>query len=361
MWVLKKNVLVKIFNRFLMDLASPSNLLWFWNFGFILGIALVIQVMRGVLLALYYNDSVNYAFYSVIYLILEVENGYEIRFVHSTGARLIFFLVYIHMGRGIWFKSYLLFWVWLSGAIIFLILMLISFLGYVLPWGQISFWAATVITNLIYVVPYIGGIALEWIWGGFRIGGATLSRFFAFHYMLPMVLMALRVIHLVFLHSNGRRNSLGVTSINDKIEFHWFYTLKDLYSFLLLILFYSLVLLLIPYIFIDSENFLFVDIIKTPEHIKPEWYFLFAYCILRRVPNKLGGVVGLVIRIVILILIPLITNKYYKFNTFIRSYMVVFHYLVFLILTWLGGCVVEWPYRSLGGLIRVLYFILFFF
>lgn len=360
MWTLKKNYLVQILNYFLLDLASPRNLLRFWNFGFILGISIVIQVLRGFLLSLYYNDSVNYAFYSVMYLILEVENGYELRFIHSRGARLLFFLIFIHIGRRVWFKSYYILEVWESGVIIFLILIIVSFLGYVLPWGQMSFWAATVITNSLYVIPYVGGDVLEWVWGGFRVGAPTLSRFFILHYIFPFVILVLRLIHLVFLHVNGRSNSLGVTSINDKVEFHRFYLLKDLVSFSLILFMFRMFLLLIPFIFIDSENFLFVDIIKTPEHIKPEWYFLFAYCILRRIPNKLGGVIGLVIRIVILILLPLITRRYFKFNDYLNSYLVVFHYLVFAILTWLGGCVAEWPYRSLGGLIRMLYFMLFF-
>jgi len=360
MWVIKKNYLVQIFNYFLVDLARPRNLLWFWNFGFMLGICIVIQVLRGFLLSLYYNDSVINAFTSVVYIISEVENGYEIRFIHSRGARLLFFLIFIHIGRGLWYKSYYLLEVWETGSLILLILIIVSFLGYVLPWGQISFWAATVITNLIYVIPYVGGLVLEWVWGGFRVGGPTLSRFFILHYIFPFVILVLRLVHLLFLHVNGRRNALGVTSMNDKVEFHWFYTLKDLACFLILMLLFILLILLIPFVFIDSENFLFVNIIKTPEHIKPEWYFLFAYCILRSVPNKLGGVIGLVMRIVIFILLPLITKGYFKFNDFLRSYLVVFHFLVFFLLTWLGGCLVEWPYRSLGGLRSLLYFVLFF-
>ena len=360
MWVVKKSYVVQILNYFLLDLARPINLLWFWNFGFILGISIVVQVVRGFLLSLYYNDSVHYAFHSVMYLILEVENGYEIRFIHSRGARLLFFLIFIHIGRRIWFKSYYIIEVWETGCVIFLLLIIVSFLGYVLPWGQMSFWAATVITNLLYVVPYVGGSLLEWVWGGFRVGAPTLSRFFILHYLFPFVILLLRLLHLVFLHVNGRRNSLGVTSINDKVEFHWFYLLKDLVSFIILILIFILLLLLTPFIFIDSENFLFVDIIKTPEHIKPEWYFLFAYCILRRVPNKLGGVIGLLIRILILILVPLLTQNFFKFHDFLNYYLTTFHFIVFGMLTWLGGCVVEWPFRALGGLIRLLYFILFF-
>lgn len=360
MWVLKKNYLVQMLNYFLLDLASPRNLLWFWNFGFILGISIVIQVFRGFLLSLYYNDSVNYAFYSVSYLILEVENGYEIRFIHSRGARILFFLIFIHIGRSLWYKSYYIIEVWEIGVLIFLLLIGVSFLGYVLPWGQISFWAATVITNLLYVIPYVGGIILEWVWGGFSVGGPTLSRFFILHYILPFVILVLSLVHLGFLHEHGSSNSLGVRTINDKVEFYWFYLLKDLVSFLVLLIFFVLILLLIPFIFIDSENFLFVDIIKTPEHIKPEWYFSFAYCILRSVPNKLGGVIGLLIRIVILAFLPFLVKNYVKFNDVVGNFITVFHFLIFCILTWLGGCVVEWPYRSLGGLVRVLYFVLFF-
>ena len=306
--------------------------------------------------------NLNLAFKSVEHIMRDVNFGWFIRYLHSNGASMFFFVVYIHVFRGLFYNSFIYprAIVWMIGIIILLLMILTAFLGYVLPWGQISFWAATVITNLLYVIPYVGGAVLEWVWGGFRVGGPTLSRFFILHYIFPFVILVLRIIHLIFLHSNGRRNSLGVTSINDKVEFHWFYLLKDLVSFLVLILFFSLILLLIPFVFIDSENFLFVDIIKTPEHIKPEWYFLFAYCILRRVPNKLGGVIGLVIRIVILILLPLITKRYFKFNDTIRSFIVVFHYVVFFMLTWLGGCVVEWPYRRIGGLIRVLYFVLFF-
>ena len=303
--------------------------MWFWNFGFILGISMVIQVISGFLLSLYYNDSVNYAFYSVNYLILEVENGYEFRFIHSRGASLLFFLIFIHIGRRIWYKSYYIMEVWESGTVIFLILIMVSFLGYILPWGQMSFWAATVITNLLYVIPYIGGSVLEWVWGGFSVGGPTLSRFFILHYIFPFVILVLRLVHLMFLHENGRSNSLGVSSINDKVEFHWFYLLKDIVSFLLLMLFFVLILLLIPFVFMDSENFLFVDIMKTPEHIKPEWYFLFAYCILRSVPNKVGGVIGLVIRIVVLIFLPLITKKYFKYNDFIRFVFSSFSFCYF--------------------------------
>jgi len=213
--------------------------------------------------------------------------------------------------------------------LIFLILIGVSFLGYVLPWGQISFWAATVITNLLYVIPYIGGIVLEWVWGGFSVGGPTLSRFFILHYILPFVILVLRLVHLAFLHENGRRNSLGIRTENDKVEFHWYYLLKDLVSFLVLILFFVLILLLLPFIFIDSENFLFVDIMKTPEHIKPEWYFLFAYCILRSVPNKLGGVIGLLMRIVVLALLPFISKNYIKYQDYFRNFLIVFHFMIF--------------------------------
>jgi len=221
-----------------------------------------------------------------------------------------------------------------------------------------SFWAATVITNLLIVVPYIGLDLVEWVWGASSVGGPLLSRFFVLHYLLPFVILILSVLHLLFLHDGGRSNPLGVSTKLDKIEFHWFYSLKDGVSIIVMVFFFLLLFLLLPYVFIDSENFLFVDSLKTPEHIKPEWYFLFAYCILRRVPNKLGGVIGLAMRIVILMLIPFSKSKQFKFNNRFGLFICVMFFIVFLILTWLGGCIVEWPYDILGKIISVLYFIL---
>jgi len=224
-----------------------------------------------------------------------------------------------------------------------------------------SFWAATVITNLLYVVPYIGEEFVQWVWGGFSVGGPTLSRFFILHYLLPFVVLGLRVVHLLLLHEGGSRNPLGVLSNLDKVEFHWFYTLKDMISFILVGAGFIFIILLLPFIFIDAENFLFVDSLKTPEHIKPEWYFLFAYCILRSVPNKVGGVVGLLIRIIVLILLPFVKGGITKVQTYLDKFLVVSLIRVFIMLTWLGGCLVEWPYDFLGKIISVLYFFLIFF
>lgn len=360
MWVLKKNSLVSLVNGFLLDLAAPSNLLWFWNFGFLLRLVMVIQVVRGFMLALYYNDRVNLAFDSVIYITNEVEFGNLVRFFHSRGARVLFFSIYIHIGRGIWYKSYYYLEVWRRGIVLFLLLIIVSFLGYVLPWGQMSFWAATVITNLLYVVPYIGGSLLEWVWGGFRVGGPTLSRFFILHYLFPFGILLLILVHLILLHEHGSRNRLGVSSINDKVEFHWFYVIKDLVSFVVVVMFFILLLLLVPFVFIDAENFLVVNIMKTPEHIKPEWHLPFAYCISRRIPNKLGGVIGLLIRVLIVWVLPWLIKSEMKYNSLVGRIVVVFQFVIFFILTWLGGCVVDWPYRSLGGIVRVIYFVLFF-
>ena len=359
MWLLKKGKIFSYLGDFLVDLARPSGLLWFWNFGFILSISIVVQVVSGFLLALYYNDVVVNSFNSVVYLILEVEFGYKLRFFHSTGARLLFFLIYVHIGRRVWFKSYYFISVWNSGVVMFLLLIVVSFLGYVLPWGQMSFWAATVITNLLYVVPYFGEELVRWVWGGYRVRGPTLMRFFVFHYLLPFFILLIRIIHLLFLHSHGSRNPLGVRRANDKVEFHWVYRVKDVVFYLFIFLFFLVLVFIFPYMFIDEENFLFVDVIKTPEHIKPEWYFSFAYCILRRVPRKVGGVVGLVIRVMVMFIFPFIKSRFWKWRIRLRLGLVVFHYVVFFILIWLGGCVVEWPYRFLGGVFSVMYFLFF--
>lgn len=359
MWV-KNLFLIKVLNSFLSDLATPKNLLWWWNFGFTSGISILIQVFRGLILALLYCDYVNYAFISAEYLIDEINNGYTLRLIHPRGARMLFSLIFTHIGRRLWYKSFIILEVWSTGVIIFLVLMIVSFLGYVLPWGQISFWAATVITNLLYVTPYLGSQLLEVVWGGFRVGGPTLSRFFILHYTIPFVILLIRVIHLVFLHLSGSSNPIGIITRSEKIELYWYFFLKDLYFIFLVVIIFEFVLFLSPFFFIDSENFLVVDFIKTPEHTKPERYFLFAYCISRRVPNKAGGVLGLVIRILILFLVPFVAHRRLKFVDIYSVYRKVFLFLSLIMLTWLGGCLVEWPHRNLGMIISAIYFMIIF-
>lgn len=347
--------MVKIANSFLLDLASPKNLLWWWNFGFTLGTSIIIQAPSGLMLALSYCDSLNYASFSVQHTTDEIERGRISRFIHPRGARVLFFSIFTHVGRRIWFKSYFIKEVWMTGVVIFLILIMVSFIGHVLPWGQISFWAATAITNLLHVSPYMGKESLEWAWGGSRVGGSTLSRFSIPHHIPPSVTLILRPAHLVYLHVEGRRNPVGLSSGLEKVEFYWYFMLKDLVFFIFFVPTPSLTIMPIPFIFMDVENFLVVDSIKTPEHIKPEWHSLSAYRTLRSVPNKVGGVIGLVIRTSILFLTP--HTKILKLKL-VDLYVLIINIILFLsstILTWLGGCIVEWPFNSIGMIVSLIY------
>ena len=353
---LKNFYLVEAFNSFLSDLATPKNLLWWWNFGPTLGIFIIIQVFSGLISALFYCDYVNYAFISVEYLIDEINNGYILRFVHSRGARILSSLIFIHTGRRMRYKSLIMLEVWVIGALIFLILIMVPFSGYVLPWGQTSFWAATVITNLPYVIPYFGRELLEIVWGGFRVGGPTLSRFFTLHYITPFTTLPMSITHLIFSHLCGSRNPIGIPTATEKTELYWYFFLKDLHFIFLVVAVFEVVLFLFPHFFMDSENFLVADFTKTPEHIKPEWYFLFAYCILRSVPNKVGGAIGLLIRTLVLFFTPLLISANMKFADSVGALSKIRSPIRFTTLTRSGGCLVEWPLRRLGISVRVCHF-----
>ena len=356
--VIKHNPTLKIANRSLINLPSPININSWWNFGSILGVYLIIQIISGIFLSLHYCPNINIAFERVIHIIKDVNLGWLIRLIHINGASLYFIAIYLHVGRGIYYHSFKSTPVWIIGVIIILISIATAFLGYVLPWGQISFWGATVITNLLSAIPYIGQIIVEWIWGGFSIDNATLNRFYSFHFILPLIIIVLVIIHLFFLHLNGSNNPLGTNRNKYKIPFHLYFTVKDILGFIIIIIVHFLIIIQYPYILGDPDNFIYANSISTPVHIKPEWYFLFAYSILRAIPNKLGGVIGLVISILILIILPftkiyyIISSKFYPTNQFIFWRFVS----LFILLTWSGGKHIEYPYKELSQVFTTLYF-----
>lgn len=357
----KSHPILKIINNTIVDLPSPINLSIWWNFGSLLGLCLGVQVFSGLFLAIHYTCCVEMAFDSVIHIIRDVNYGWVLRYTHANGASFFFICLYFHIARGIYYKSYIIIETWNVGVILLFLVMATAFVGYVLPWGQISFWGATVITNLVSAIPYIGEIVVYWVWGGFSVDNATLSRFFCFHFLLPFVLIGLVILHLLFLHQSGRNNPLGVNSDLNKIPFHQYYSFKDLFGFFLLILLLIEISLLYPNILGDSENFIPANPLVTPLHIKPEWYFLFAYAILRSIPRKLGGVLSLVISILILVFLPFLHIKGCSsciYNIFIQ---VNFWFIVgcFFLLTWIGGCPVEYPYESLGQGLRIIWFRVF--
>nr|AIM56861.1 cytochrome b [Papilio polytes] len=305
----KTHPLFKIINNSLIDLPSPSNISSWWNFGSLLALCLIIQILTGLFLTMYYTANIELAFYSVNYICRNVNYGWLIRTLHANGASFFFICIYLHIGRGIYYESFNLKYTWMVGIIILFILMATAFMGYVLPWGQMSFWGATVITNLLSAIPYLGSMLVNWIWGGFAIDNATLTRFYSFHFLFPFIILMLTMIHLLFLHQTGSNNPLGMNSNLDKIPFHPFFTFKDLIGFILLLSLLSMLTLTNPYLLGDPDNFTPANPLVTPIHIQPEWYFLFAYAILRSIPNKLGGVIALIMSILILIILPLTFNK----------------------------------------------------
>nr|ALO76975.1 cytochrome b [Malachiinae sp. GENSP01] len=353
--------LISIVNNSLIDLPSPSNISSMWNFGSLLGLCLSIQILTGIFLAMHYCPNINMAFFSVIHICRDVNFGWLIRTMHANGASFFFICLYLHIGRGIYFNSFKLIHTWMIGVTIFFITMATAFLGYVLPWGQMSFWGATVITNLISAIPYLGTYIVQWIWGGFAIDNATLTRFFTLHFLMPFVIIALVIIHLLFLHQTGSTNPLGTNSNLDKIPFHPFFSFKDIVGFLIMIFILSLLTLISPYYLGDPDNFTPANPMVTPTHIKPEWYFLFAYAILRSIPNKLGGVIALVMSIAILYFLPFIyklnMNNYYPQSKILFWIFT----MIIVLLTWIGGCPVEYPYIIIGQILTILYFSYFIF
>jgi len=358
------NKLIKIIKLSLLNLPTPINISYWWNYGSLLGIFLTIQIIRGFFLSLHYCPNIIYAFNRIIYIIQNISNGWLIHNIHINGATFFFICIYIHISRGIFYKSFQLFNTWIIGISIFIVSIATAFLGYVLPWGQISFWGATVITNLISTIPYIGNIIVMWVWGGFSINNATLNRFFSLHFIIPFIILLLIIIHLFFLHSTGSTNPLGVNRNIFKIPFHIYFTFKDLLGFILFILIFSLIILQYPYIFRDPDNFTPANPIITPIHIQPEWYFLFAYAILRSIPNKLGGVLALLISIIILYILPLIiSSKNSNSISFhpINQYLYWIFINVFILLTWSGAQPIELPFIIISQFLSIIYFRFFIF
>nr|BAJ06020.1 cytochrome b [Lepus brachyurus] len=354
----KTHPLLKIVNHSLIDLPAPSNISAWWNFGSLLGLCLLIQILTGLFLAMHYTSDTATAFSSVTHICRDVNYGWLIRYLHANGASMFFICLYMHVGRGIYYGSYTYLETWNIGIILLFAVMATAFMGYVLPWGQMSFWGATVITNLLSAIPYIGATLVEWIWGGFSVDKATLTRFFAFHFILPFIIAALVMIHLLFLHETGSNNPSGIPSDSDKIPFHPYYTIKDLLGFLSLILLLLLLVLFSPDLLGDPDNYTPANPLNTPPHIKPEWYFLFAYAILRSIPNKLGGVLALVLSILILAIMPLLHMSKQRSMMFRPISQILFWVLVadLLTLTWIGGQPVEHPFITIGQVASILYF-----
>nr|WEP24860.1 cytochrome b [Idiocerus sp.] len=357
----KKNELFKIINYSIVDLPTPVNLSYWWNFGSILGMCLMIQLISGIMLSMHYTANVDMAFNSVSHISRDVNYGWLMRTIHSNGASLFFMMMYNHTGRGIYYGSYKFINTWYMGIIIMLMTMATAFLGYVLPWGQMSFWGATVITNLLSAIPYIGNMLVNWLWGGFAVDNATLSRFFSLHFMLPFIIAMLTIIHLFFLHMTGSNNPIGIKSEVDKIPFHPYFSIKDSLGFAITLTLLLTLNMAEPFMLSDPDNFTPANPMVTPVHIQPEWYFLFAYAILRSIPNKLGGVMALFLSILILMVLPLSMKMKFKGLSFYPLSQIMFWLFIctVILLTWIGSRPVEDPYTNTGMLLTLIYFLYF--
>nr|YP_138278.1 cytochrome b [Hyla chinensis]AAT07872.1 cytochrome b [Hyla chinensis] len=357
----KTHPMLKIINSSFIDLPAPSNLSSWWNYGSLLGVCLILQIATGLFLAMHYTADTSMAFSSVAHICRDVNNGWLLRNLHANGASFFFICIYLHIGRGMYYGSFLFKETWNIGVILLFLVMATAFVGYVLPWGQMSFWGATVITNLLSAAPYIGTELVQWIWGGFSVDNATLTRFFTFHFILPFIIAGASMIHLLFLHQTGSSNPTGLNSNPDKIPFHAYYSYKDAFGFAFMLALLAALSTFAPNILGDPDNFTPANPLVTPPHIKPEWYFLFAYAILRSIPNKLGGVLALLFSIMILFLLPILHTSNQRTTTFRPLAKLLFWALVAntMILTWIGGQPVEDPFIMIGQLASIIYFCIF--
>nr|YP_003433712.1 cytochrome b [Arcyptera coreana]ADB83325.1 cytochrome b [Arcyptera coreana] len=353
-----KHPLIKIMNNSLIDLPAPTNISFWWNFGSLLGLCLMIQIITGLFLAMHYTPNIEMAFSSLVHICRDVNNGWIIRTLHANGASMFFICIYLHVGRGIYYNSFMYMHTWIIGTVILFLVMATAFMGYVLPWGQMSFWGATVITNLLSAIPYFGPDLVQWVWGGFAVDNATLNRFFTFHFVLPFVIMAMVMIHLFILHQTGSNNPIGLNSNIEKIPFHPYFTFKDLITFVLMTSLLIVLCLINPYMLGDPDNFVPANPLVTPVHIQPEWYFLFAYAILRSILNKLGGVIALFLSISILMIMPFYNKTLFRGIQFYPINQILFWIMVIIVclLTWIGKRPVEEPYIMTGQILTIIYF-----
>ena len=347
----------------LVDYPTPKNLNYWWNFGSLAGFFLVLQIVTGIVLAMHYNPSVDGAFNSIEHIMRDVNYGWLIRYVHMNGASFFFIVVYIHIFRGLYYGSYkspreLLWWL---GIIILLLMMATAFMGYVLPWGQMSFWGATVITNLFSAIPLVGESIVSWLWGGFAVDNALLNRFFALHYLFPFLIVGVVILHIIALHTHGSNNPLGIdrSGPQDSISFHPYYTIKDLFGLSFVLTIFFLVVFYAPNFLGHPDNYIPADPLKTPAHIVPEWYFLPFYAILRAIPDKLGGVIAMISAIMILFFLPWLDTSKVRSATFRPIYKKIYWLLIvdLIILTWVGGNDPEAKFIILGRIATIYYFV----
>lgn len=356
-----KDFILSFIDSHIIDYPTPINLNYLWSFGSAAGMCLVIQIVTGILLAMHYTPHIEMAFNSVEHIMRDVNNGWLIRYLHANGASMFFIVVYCHIFRGLYYGSYMYprEKLWISGVIIFLLMMATAFMGYVLPWGQMSFWGATVITNLFSAIPFVGNSIVEWLWGGFSVSNATLNRFFSLHYLMPFVISGFVIIHLSLLHKDGSNNPLGINTNVQTMPFYPYFYVKDLFAFLILVLALSFIVFYYPNALGHPDNYIPANPMSTPSHIVPEWYFLPFYAILRSIPDKLGGVIAMISAILVLMVLPFMNTSKVRSGQFRPIFGLAYWFLVadFLLLGWIGQKPVETPFIEVGMIATAFYFI----
>jgi quinol-cytochrome oxidoreductase complex cytochrome b subunit len=359
-----RNPLVAVISNNLDSYPTPSNFSYWWGFGSLSGLALVIQIITGVCLAMHYAPEIHLAFTSVEHIMRDVRGGAALRYIHANGASMFFIVVYTHMFRGLYYGSFFQprSNIWYSGIIIFFLMMATAFMGYVLPWGQMSFWGATVITNLFSAIPGIGNSIVQLLWGGFSVDNPTLNRFFSLHYFLPFIIAAVAGLHLILLRQPGSNNPLGVDSVYDRIPFYPYYYVKDLFGFFIFVWVFSFFVIYAPNYMGHPDNYIEANPLVTPAHIVPEWYFLPFYAVLRTIPDKLGGVVLMVVAIFVLALLPVVDTSSFR-STFFKPLNIWLFWYFFcdsVSLGWIGQEIVESPFVEMSVFVTLSYFLYFF-
>jgi quinol-cytochrome oxidoreductase complex cytochrome b subunit len=358
--VLLKDPLVAFVNSHIVDYPTPSNLNYFWSFGSMGGIILVVQIISGILLAMHYTPHIDLAFLSLEYLMRQVDFGWLIRYIHANGASMFFGVIYLHIARGVFYSSYAYprGQLWISGIIIFILMMATGFMGYVLPWGQMSFWGVTVITNFFTAIPFVGTEIVEWLWGGFTIKNPTLNRFFSLHFTMPFIIAGATILHLSVLHRDGSNNPLGAEASNSVVGFYPYFYAKDLFAFSFFLTIFSFFVMFAPNYLGHPDNYIMADPFQTPKHIVPEWYFLPFYAILRSIPDKVGGIVIMGGAIIMLLIFPLINVAETRSPLFrpLYKFFVMFFLSNFLLLGYLGQSSTDYPFSIIGQLSTFYYF-----
>ena len=358
-----KKSLFAVVNNHLIDYPTPINLNYFYGFGSLAGVMLVVQILTGIFLAMHYTPHIDFAFNSVEHIMRDVNNGWLIRYTHANGASFFFIVVYIHIFRGLYYGSYITprEFLWCSGVIIFILMMATAFMGYVLPWGQMSFWGATVITNLFSAIPFVGKDIVDWLWGGFAVDNPTLNRFFSLHFTFPFVIAGAVLIHLILLHEVGSNNPLGLVLKTENIPFYPYFYTKDLFGLMVLLLIFFTFIFYYPNTLGHPDNYIEANPMKTPLHIVPEWYFLPFYAILRSIPNKIGGVIAMFGSLLVMLTIPFSNSSEIRSSAFRPLFKIAYWLLVvaFFLLGWVGQMPVEYPYTEIGVVSMIYYFFFF--